>query len=1298
MAWSVIGVTVLVVFHDTLLWSAPDESATAICGDNACASPEDKCNCPNDCGAPPTTEGCSIGFPPNPVDDDCDGMIDCADDDCISISSPFGSVPCASCANGACAGCERCGGCMSCPSDCGPPVTSETNCGDGMDNDCNGLADCSDPQCLSVCCPNGVCNAAENHCNCPSDCGTAPATEINCTDGRDNDCDGAVDCFDSECFSLPVCCGNGTCSPPEHSCNCPGDCGLPAGSETICNDGLDDDCDGLTDCADPTCFGQPTICGDNVCTSPPENSCNCPNDCGPSPPTEICNTSFDLDCDGMVTCNDPDCTSIFGFPCDSGCGNGFCSPCERCGPCPSCPADCGTPASTETNCADGVDNDCNGTADCSDSQCFSACCGNGTCDPAETSCNCSVDCGCRTASEINCFDGRDNDCDGTTDCSDLECQGGTETDCTNGLDDDCNGTTDCADPACCSNSTDCFGDCACCGLGGCDPQETPCTCFEDCGSPSLNETPAVTCQDSIDNDCDGRTDCYDADCYDADGDGFAAPPCGTDCDDTDGSIHPGAAELCSGGVDDDCDNTVDCLDSDCFGDSACCGDGTCDPYEWCTCPADCGTLTSEAGFCFDVSDNDCDGVFDCQDRDCCLTESSCHQSSGCGNGTCSSGENACNCQCDCGAPPASETFCTGNQDEDCDGLIDCADPDCYLPDADNDGFAGTVCGRDCDDSDPFVNPNAPELCNDGIDNDCDFTVDCADYADCVGDPACCNGNSNCETFEICTCAADCGTPPSSESGLCSDGLDNDCDGVADCDDFECCLSQPSCQVPFGCGDGSCRSDLGENQCNCQCDCGPPPATESACGNNRDDDCDGQSDCFDPDCQGIDVDGDGFSPPPCGPDCDDSDDTIHPGGTEICDDGINNDCDAYADCLDADCVGDAACEACCSSIFGNFFGCGYAQLGNCPFGGAQGSGSVCDAPVACCVFVSNPLGGGSWGCGNIPAICAGGSCHGAGSSCAALPTSEVVCDDGLDDECDGLIDCADPDCQIDADGDGVNAAPCGNDCADADPCGTEGPAEVCNDATDNDCDLMVDCDDTDCAGDAACCLVANAPVAPPSSSHAAADKNRNLTFVDANAGRQTAMRMTLVDLPTPYGTFNGTRMWVAAPEVTCENSGQKVPPPGGCSGAPGAPSRTYSRATLRCTPYYTDWSAYGEVHVHHELIVPDGLYELQALDEPCDSGIEGNYSTPLEADTAHWGDVVKDCTTRPCGGPNNIVDIVDVVAILDKFKNQITAPLKLRCDLEPATTDALINISDVTYALEAFGGSPYPFAGSFGGCP
>ncbi len=72
-------------------------------------------------------------------------------------------------------------------------------------------------------------------------------------------------------------------------------------------------------------------------------------------------------------------------------------------------------------------------------------------------------------------------------------------------------------------------------------------------------------------------------------------------------------------------------------------------------------------------------------------------------------------------------------------------------------------------------PNPPEVCNDGLDNDGDHYVDCAD-PECVSAPNCFHCNA--------------GQDPTPEFGVeaCTDGLDNDCDGKADCLDEDCSAS------------------------------------------------------------------------------------------------------------------------------------------------------------------------------------------------------------------------------------------------------------------------------------------------------------------------------------------------------------------------------------------------------------------------------------------------------------------------------------------------------------------------------
>jgi hypothetical protein len=66
------------------------------------------------------------------------------------------------------------------------------------------------------------------------------ATEMSCNDGEDDDGDGVSDCDDSDCTDDPA-------------------CEVPVGE--ICDDGVDNDASGLTDCEDPSCFEDP-VCYD----------------------------------------------------------------------------------------------------------------------------------------------------------------------------------------------------------------------------------------------------------------------------------------------------------------------------------------------------------------------------------------------------------------------------------------------------------------------------------------------------------------------------------------------------------------------------------------------------------------------------------------------------------------------------------------------------------------------------------------------------------------------------------------------------------------------------------------------------------------------------------------------------------------------------------------------------------------------------------------------------------------------------------------------------------------------------
>ena len=129
---------------------------------------------------------------------------------------------------------------------------------------------------------------------------------------------------------------------------------------------------------------------------------------------------------------------------------------------------------------------------------------------------------------------------------------------------------------------------------------------------------------------------------------------------------------------------------------------------------------------------------------------------------------------------------------------------------DNDGdlynAEGGLCGpADCADDNASVNPEAAEICDDGIDNDCSGNADCEDI-NCTLDPACLaaptctdldgDGYGTGDDRSACTFSdedcndADLSVHPNTTE-ICNDGIDNDCSGNADCEDINC-LADPVC--------------------------------------------------------------------------------------------------------------------------------------------------------------------------------------------------------------------------------------------------------------------------------------------------------------------------------------------------------------------------------------------------------------------------------------------------------------------------------------------------------------------------
>ena len=140
-----------------------------------------------------------------------------------------------------------------------------------------------------------------------------------------------------------------------------------------------------------------------------------------------------------------------------------------------------------------------------------------------------------------------DDCDDTH----ADIHPGAEEVCDNGLDDDCDGGDGTGSIWFTDADADGYGDPAT-KQSTCTPDAGAVTSGSDCDDTDGEVNPGAVelCDNVVDENCDAQM----AGASDADTDGYLSIECGgNDCDDASGVIHPDAKDACNDGVDDDCD-------------------------------------------------------------------------------------------------------------------------------------------------------------------------------------------------------------------------------------------------------------------------------------------------------------------------------------------------------------------------------------------------------------------------------------------------------------------------------------------------------------------------------------------------------------------------------------------------------------------------------------------------------------------------------------------------------------------------------------------------------------------------